>query len=260
MIRALSTAASGLDAQQTKISNIANDLANVNTDGYKRGVTEFHDLMYQTVKHPGEQLGAQSRSPVGIQLGTGVRVGASHKIFEPGPPKITNHPFDLMIQGDGFFPVQTPRGDLVYARSGAFRLDAEGTMQLANGSRLVPQINVPAAAQSIQVNRQGLVSATMSTGEDVVLGQIQLANVQNPQGLISLGDGLYQVSPASGAAFQAPPGENGLGSLMQGALEGSNVNIAASMVDMISSQRAYELGTKAMGVADQMLQATVNIK
>src|SRR4051812_32271564 len=140
MIRALSAAATGLEAQQAKIENIANDLANVNTDGYKRSNTEFHDLMYETIKEPGGSLGAGSQSPVGVQVGMGVKVGASHKNFEQGPAKMTYNPYDFMIEGPGFFPVQTPQGETVYTRNGAFHLDSQGILQLSNGSKMIPQI------------------------------------------------------------------------------------------------------------------------
>jgi flagellar basal-body rod protein FlgG len=260
MFKALTTAATGLQAQQAKIANIANDLANVNTDGYKRGTTEFQDLMYETVKEPGGMLGASSQSPVGVQIGMGVKVGAAHKNFEAGPAKMTYNPYDFMIEGQGFFPVQTPQGDIAYSRAGAFHLDSQGVLQLTNGSKLVPQVTVPMSAMSVSVSRTGEVRAQLQGQGEAVIGQIQLVNFQNPSGLMASGEGLYRVSLASGTPVQGIPGENGLGLIQQGALEGSNVNVANSMVDMISTQRAYEMGTKVMGVADQMLGATVNIK
>jgi flagellar basal-body rod protein FlgG len=260
MIRALSVAATGLEAQQAKIENIANDLANVNTDGYKQSTTEFQDLMYETIKEPGGALGANSQSPVGIQAGMGVKVGATHKNFEQGPAKMTYNPFDFMIEGPGFFPVQTSQGEMAYTRNGAFHVDSQGILQLSNGSKIVPQIVIPANATNVQFSKSGEVRATIPGAGDAVLGQIQLVNFQNPQGLLAAGEGLYRTSLASGAPIQSLPGENGTGSLQQGALEGSNVNVANSMVDMITTQRAYEMGTKVMNTADQMLGATVNIK
>jgi flagellar basal-body rod protein FlgG len=260
MIRALSAAATGLEAQQTKIENIANDLANVNTDGYKRSSTEFQDLMYENIKEPGGSLGANSQSPVGIQVGMGVKVGASHKNFEAGPTKMTYNPYDFMIQGPGFFPVQTLQGEVAYTRTGAFHLDSQGILQLTNGAKLIPQITIPANAQNVVVTNSGEVHAQLPGGGEAILGQLQITNFQNEQGLVAMGEGLYRPSPASGAPIQGIPGENGVGLIQQGALEGSNVNVANSMVDMITTQRAYEMGTKVMGVADQMLSATVNIK
>lgn len=260
MIRALSAAATGLEAQQTKMENISNDLANVNTDGYKRNITEFEDLMYETVKEPGAALGANSRSPVGVQVGVGVKVGASLKNFEPGPAKLTNNPFDFMIEGPGFFQIQTPQGEMVYSRNGAFHRDLQGILTQSNGGKLIPQIVVPANVVSVLVSGSGEVKAMLPTGGELTLGQMQFANFQNDQGLAALGHGTYRTSLASGPPILGLPGENGMGLVQQGALEGSNVNVANSMVDMITTQRAYEMNTKIMGVADQMMGAVVNIK
>lgn len=260
MIGALSAAATGLEAQQAKIENIANDLANVNTDGYKRTTTEFHDLMYETIKEPGGSLGASAQTPVGIQRGMGVRVGAAHKNFEQGPAKMTYHAYDLMIEGPGFFQVTTPQGENAYTRNGAFHIDSQGIMQLSSGAKLQPQITVPANALNVLITHSGEVRVELPGGTQAILGQIQLAGFQNEQGLNAQGDGLFKVTSASGAPIPSLPGENGLGFIQQGALEASNVNVANSMVDMITTQRAYEMGAKVMGVADQMLGATVNIK
>jgi flagellar basal-body rod protein FlgG len=260
MIRALSTAATGLEAQSANIERISNDLANVNTDGYKRSRTEFQDLMYETIKPPGGALGTSSQSPVGIQVGMGVKVGAAHKHFEPGPARMTYNPLDLMLEGPGFFQVQTPQGETAYTRNGAFHVDAQGIMQLSNGCKLNPPIVIPRNTLNISINNSGEVHGTIPGTGDAVIGQIQVADFMNPQGLLAMGEGLYKPSQASGAPVQGLPGENGLGALQQGALEGSNVNVANSMVEMITTQRAYEMGTKVMGVADQMLAATVNVK
>ncbi len=260
MIRALSTAATGLEAQSANIERISNDLANVNTDGYKRSRNEFSDLMYDTIKEAGGQLGATTQSPVGVQQGLGVKVGALHKNFEQGPAKITNHPYDLMIDGRGFLPVQLQNGEIGYTRTGAFKLDSQGRMVLSNGAQLVPPVNIPPNAMGVQIAPNGEVKVSLPNNGEAVLGQIQLVTFQNEQGLSARGEGIYKPTLASGAPLQGIPGENGLGSLSQGALEGSNVNVANSMVDMIQTQRAYEMNTKVMGVADQMLGATANIK
>lgn len=260
MIRALSTAASGLQAQQENIERIANDLANANTDGYKRTTVEFQDLMYETVKAPGEQLGAGTESPVGVQKGMGVKVGAAHKIFRQGPSKMTYHPFDLMIQGPGFFPILMPNGETLYTRTGAFKLNNQGNLQLAHGGRLIPQVVIPRNAVKVGVTPGGEMQATLPDQSVIVIGQIQLASFQNEQGLSAEGSGMYAATPASGAPLDIIPGENGIGTINQGALEGSNVNVPDSMVDMIQTQRTYEMGTKVMGIADRMLEATVNIK
>jgi flagellar basal-body rod protein FlgG len=260
MIRALSTAATGLQAQSANIERISNDLANVNTDGYKRSRNEFQDLMYETIKEPGGSLGAGSQSPVGVQTGMGVKVGAEHKIFEQGPARMTYHPYDFMIEGKGFFPVQQTNGEIGYTRNGAFHLDAQGRLTLSGGAQLIPQITVPNTAMNVMVAPNGEVRAILPNQGEAVLGQIQLITFQNEEGLMAQGGSLYKPSLASGPPLQGIPGESGLGSIQQGALEGSNVNIANSMVDMITTQRAYEMNTKVMGVADQMLGATANIK
>lgn len=259
MIKALSTAATGLEAQQSKIERISNDIANVNTDGYKRSRDEFQDLMYQTIKEPGGIIGVGSQSPVGIQTGLGVKVGASHKIFEQGPAKQTYHPYDLMITGRGFFPVQY-NGEELFTRTGAFHVDREGRVVTATGARLIPEVVVPANASNPVINPQGEIKVTIQGQGEAVIGQLQLAMFQNEQGLNALGNGMYRPTVASGVPTRSIPGEAGTGGIEQGALEGSNVNIATSMVDMISTQRAYEMGAKVMKVADQMLGDTANIK
>lgn len=261
MIRALSTAATGLEAQSANIERISNDLANVNTDGYKKSKNEFHELMYETIKEPGAQLGASTQSPVGIQNGLGVKVGSVHKVFEQGPARMTGHPYDFMIEGKGFFPVQMPNGEIVYTRHGAFHLDSQARLTQANGSMLIPQITIPQLAKEVKVAPNGEVKAVLApNNEEVVLGQLQLVTFTNESGLSAAGEGVYKVTQASGPPLQGVPGEAGLGIIAQAALEGSNVNVANSMIEMIQTQRAYEMNTKVMGVADKMLEATVNIK
>jgi flagellar basal-body rod protein FlgG len=261
MIQALTTAATGLEAQQANIERISNDLANVNTDAYKQSHTEFQDLMYKNIKEPGATIGASSQTPVGIQVGLGVKVGATHKNFEPGPVRITNHPYDLMIEGKGFFPVRMPNtGEVVYSRAGNFHIDSQGKLQLSNGAAMIPEVTIPANSLSITVAPNGEVKAQLPNAGEAILGQIQLIGFQNEQGLEAAGNGLYRANVASGAPIQGIPGENGMGTVQQGALEGSNVNVANSMVEMISTQRAYEMGTKTMGVADKMWESTINIK
>ncbi len=260
MIRALTTAATGLEAQQANIERISHDMANVNTDGYKQSRNEFQDLMYETIKEAGGSLGSGSQSPVGIQTGMGVKVGARHKIFEQGPSRMTYHPYDLMIEGKGFLPVLMPNGETAYTRTGAFHLDAQGKLQLANGGKMIPEITIPSNALNVTVSNSGEVKAALPNQGEVVIGQIQLISFPNEQGLNALGEGLYKPTLGSGPPNQGVPGENGLGLIQQGALEGSNVNVANTMVDMIGTQRAYEMGTKVMGVVDQMWSSTVNIK
>ncbi len=259
MLKALTTAATGLEAQQANLDNIANDLANVNTDGYKRANTEFHDLMYETIKEPGAKMGASSTTPVGIQKGMGVKVGATHKIFEQGPTKITNNPLDIMIEGKGLIPVTLPNtGEVVYTRAGAFKLDSQGRISLSNGALLQPQVTIPAESTGISISPTGDIKSRTAEGE-VSIGQIQLVNFVNPQGLSAIGNNFYKATTASGSPQQGIPGEAGLGSVLQGALEASNVNVANRMIDMIGTQKAYEMNARVMSVADKMLEATTNI-
>lgn len=261
MIGALTTAATGLEAQQDNIQRISNDLANANTDAFKRSRTEFHDLMYETIKEPGGALGAATASPVGIQKGLGVKTAATHKIFEQGPARMTYHPYDLMIEGSGFFQVQRPNGEILYTRNGSFKINPQsGRLQLTDGSFLQPEIAIPLNAVTTQVSSAGQVKVTLPGGEETDLGIIPLYRFQNEEGLQAQGSGLYKASSGSGEAVQGNPGEQGIGFLQQGALEGSNVNVANSMVDMITTQRAYEMNTKVLSAVDQMLQTTVNIK
>lgn len=260
MINALTTAATGLEAQQANMERISADLANVNTDGYKRSRTEFQDLMYETIKEAGGSLGAGTQSPVGIQVGHGVKVGASHKVFEQGPSRTTGNQYDLLIEGRGFFPLQMPSGEVLYTRNGAFHLDAQGRLMTAAGGTLIPQITIPSNASSVTVSPTGEVVAALPNNGQATLGQIQLTSFVNEQGLSAVGGNLFRMTLGSGAPIQSVPGENGVGMIAQNALEGANVNVANSMVDMIATQRAYEMGTKVMGVADQMWSATINVK
>lgn len=259
MLRALNTAATGLEAQQANIDRIAHDLANVNTDGYKRETTEFHDLMYENVKNPGGRQGASTVTATGIQKGLGVKVGSNHKIYEQGSAKMTNNPYDIMVQGKGFIPVTQPNsGEIAYTRAGNFKLNPQGQVCLSSGALLQPPITIPSNASGVVIGENGEVKATTPEGEQTI-GQIQLVNFINPQGLSAMGGNLLKATIASGQPQQGIPGENGLGTIMQGALETSNVNVASSMIDMIGAQRAYEMNTRVMGVADKMLEATTNI-
>jgi flagellar basal-body rod protein FlgG len=260
MMRALTTAATGLDAQAATIERISTDLANANTTGYKKGRTDFQELMYETIKEPGAALGAATNSPTGIQAGTGVKVGSQYKIFEQGASQVTTHPYDLMIEGRGFFPVQMPNGEIGYSRAGNFHLDAQGRMMLSNGATIVPPIAIPPNSVGVSISPNGEVKSTQPGGQESTIGQIQLISFTNEQGLLASGGGLYRPTPGSGQPIQGIPGENGLGTIQQGALEASNVNVAASMVDMIGAQRTYEINTKVMKAADEMLAATANIK
>lgn len=258
MIRALNTAATGMIAQQTNMDVISNNMANVNTAGFKKSRAEFEDLVYQTEKNPGEASGNTAVSPTGVQVGLGVRTAAVQKDFGTGSPVITKRALDLMIEGAGFFQVQTPDGQQAYTRDGQFKLDPQGRIVDKNGNVLQPEITIPNETTNIEITQTGEVRA-VSDGNMVpqVVGQIDIANFVNPAGLQSLGRNLYAQSPSSGQAQVLRPGLSGSGYLGQGQFETSNVNIVDEMVNMITAQRAYESNSKAMQAADQMLQ-TIN--
>jgi flagellar basal-body rod protein FlgG len=255
MIRSLWTAKTGMEGQQTKLDAISHNLANVGTTGFKRGSVVFEDLMYQTLRQPGAATGEQSNLPTGLQLGLGVRVAASTRNFSQGTPQQTTNPFDVAIKGPGFFQVQLPDGSTGYTRDGSFQVDANGQIVTSAGYVVQPGITVPANVLAVTITQDGTVQATVP-GQTAPqgLGQIQLANFINPAGLLSLGGNLYAETDASGAPNAGAPNANGLGALMQGYVEASNVNVVEELVNMIATQRAYELNSKAIQTSDQMLQ------
>jgi flagellar basal-body rod protein FlgG len=255
MQRALWSAASGMQAQQLQIDTIANNLANVNTNGFKKSRAEFQDLLYETVTAPGAQSSATSKNPAGIQLGLGAKPGSVKKLFTQGDFKKTDNPLDLVVQGLGFFRVLMPDGTTAYSRDGAFTANREGQLVTAQGYPLDPPVTLPPDTLSVTIGADGTVSVTQpgQTGTTSV-GQIELSNFVNPTGLLSLGGNLYQRTDASGDAVDGTPGQNGLGTLQQGFLEVSNVSIVNELVDMIAAQRAYELNSKAIKAADEMMQ------
>lgn len=259
-MRALDISATGIAAQQSNIDRVANDFANVNTDGYKKGRVEFQDLMYETVKKAGGQLGEETQSPVGIQYGHGVKVGANHKEFSQGPSRVTNGMLDFMIEGRGFFPVQMPNGEIAYTRNGSFRRDAQGRVLHSTGASLIPAITLPSNMLGMRVTNSGEIIAQMPGGTEATIGQLQLVNFQNEDGLEARGSNMFFATLASGAPVQGIPNEANFGNIQPGHLEGSNVDISSAMVDMIQTQRAYEMNTKVMSVADEMMKAMVNIK
>jgi flagellar basal-body rod protein FlgG len=261
MIKALNTAASGMQAQQTNMDVISNNIANVNTTGFKKSRAEFEDLLYQTVKEPGTASGNNSISPVGVQIGLGVKTAAVSKDFEPGSPRITKNALDLQVEGHGFFPVLLPNGQVAYTRDGSFKKDPTGRITDSNGNPLQPEIVVPPNASGIEISPTGKVD--IAVGDSLTpqtVGQIQLVNFVNPAGLRALGRNLFMPSAASGLPIQGNPGENGMGTIAQGQLEASNVNIVDEMVNMITAQRAYETNSKAVQAVDQMLQSTNNLR
>lgn len=262
MLKALNTAATGMQAQQTQLDVVANNISNVNTTGFKRSRAEFDDLLYQTIKEPGAQQTSQTLHPAGVQTGMGVKTSATQKIFETGAPKITRNSLDLAIEGNGFFPIQMGNGEIGYTRDGTFHKDAGGRITDKNGNPLMPEIVIPPnAAGGVNISENGQVSVV--TGEGATpqqIGQIQLVNFVNPAGLKSIGKNLFIPTSASGAPLQGNPGENNLGSIAQGQLEASNVNVVDEMVNMISAQRSYESNSKVVQAADQMLQYSNNLR
>lgn len=258
MIRALSTAATGMQAQEMRLDQLASDMANMNTSGYKRGRTEFQDLMYQNLKEPGGQPG-QSQVPVGTQVGSGVRVAAQYAVHEPGPVKITNGLFDMLINGEGFFSVQLPNGQIAYTRDGSFKMDANGQLVTASGYPLIPQIQIPPNSAGVTITSTGEVRVLSHQGGEQTVGQVEITNFLNPASMQKLGENLWRPSVASGAATRGIAGENGLGTVQQGALEGSNVKPTEAIMDMITTQRTYESNAKIMTVSDQMWATTNNI-
>ncbi len=252
---ALWIAKTGLDAQQTRMSTISNNLANVNTTGFKRDRAVFEDLIYQNYRQVGAADTQENEVPTGLNIGTGVRVVASEKQHTQGNIQQTDNSLDMAINGRGFFQVLQPDGNIAYTRDGDFTLNSEGQIVTANGQPLEPAINVPQGAESITIGQDGTVSAKLSgEAEPVQLGTIQLADFVNPGGLQPVGDNLYVESGSSGAPQLDTPGLNGVGGIQQGALESSNVNVVEELVSMIETQRAYEMNSKAISSTDGMLQ------
>jgi flagellar basal-body rod protein FlgG len=261
MIRALYSAASGMAAQQLNVDNIAHNLANANTVGFKTRRAQFQDLMYQSVIQPGAAAGQQTVVPTGLQIGLGTRPSSNEIIFSQGNFTQTSNPLDLVIQGRGFFQVRLPSGELAYTRAGTFHLDRDGNIVTSEGNALEPQITIPPDAQQISIAQDGTVSYTQPNQTAAQqAGQIQLANFQNPAGLNSLGGNLYTPTDASGdAAVGVPGGQEGMGSVMQGYVEGSNVSVVEEFISLIVAQRGYEANSKVVQAADQMYQQTNNI-
>lgn len=258
MMRSLWTAATGMIAQQLNIDVTANNLANVNTIGFKKSRAEFEDLMYQNLKIAGvENQG--SRIPVGMQIGMGVRPVSVHKLFSQGDYQNTGNPLDLAIEGDGFFQVLV-NGEPAYTRAGAFKLDEEGRVVTANGYVLQPEFTVPAETQNVVVTETGHIAALDKEGNELAAADIPLYTFINPSGLKSIGRNLFLPTEASGEATEGTPGENNVGTIAQGFLEMSNVELVEEMVNMIVGQRAFEINSKAITTSDQMLQIANQMK
>ncbi|MEO7855024.1 MAG: flagellar basal-body rod protein FlgG [Rubrivivax sp.] len=255
MIRSLWIAKSGMEGQQFKLDTIANNLANVSTNGFKRGGVVFEDLMYDTLRQAGAASGEQSQLPTGLQVGLGTRVAASTRNFSQGNLQQSGNNLDIAIKGQGFFQVQLGDGSTAYTRDGSFQLDGTGQIVTSDGHVLQPGITIPANSQSVTIAANGTVSVSVPgqpTAQTV--GQLQLASFVNPSGLDPRGQNLYAETASSGAPGSGAPGADGLGHLLQGYVEGSNVNVVEELVSMIATQRAYELNSKAIQTTDQMLQ------
>lgn len=256
---ALWAAKTGLDAQQTRLAVVSNNLANVNTAGFKKGRAVFEDLLYQNVKQVGSATSQDTQAPSGMSLGTGVRVVATEKTFTQGGLSQTNNPLDLAVNGRGFFPVAMPDGTTAYTRAGDFQLNNQGQIVTSAGYVVQPAITIPAGVQSVSIGTDGTVSvvqAGQSTPTQV--GSLQLVDFVNTAGLQPRGENLFLESGSSGTPQTGTPGLNGLGTISQGYVENSNVNVVEEMVNMIETQRAYEMNTKAIQTADQMLQYLSN--
>jgi len=247
-------AKTGLDAQQTRMSVISNNLANVNTTGFKRDRATFEDMLYQKLRQPGAQNTVDSQAPTGLMLGTGVRIVATEKTHIQGSLVSTKNALDVAIQGEGFFQIAQPDGSMAYTRDGSFKLSATGQLVTSNGALLQPPIVIPPNVASISIGQDGTVSVENANGGAQNIGQIQVARFVNPAGLQSMGQNLLKETPASGTVQLGAPGQTGAGHLMQGALEASNVNVVEEMVNMIETQRAYEINSKAISAVDGMLR------
>ena len=255
MIRSLWISKTGLDAQQTQMDVISNNLANVSTSGFKRSRAVFEDLLYQTLRQPGAQSSQQTQIPSGLQIGTGVRPVAAERIHTQGTLQLTSNQLDVAIQGSGFFQVLMPDGSTAYTRDGSFQRDSQGQLVTASGFSIQPAVTIPANALSVTIGRDGVISATQAgVAAPVQIGSLQLATFINPSGLMSQGENLYQETASSGTPSTNVPGTNGAGLLNQSYVETSNVNVVEELVNMIQTQRAYEINSKAIQASDQMLQ------
>jgi len=255
MMRSLWISKTGMEAQQTQLDHISNNLANSGTNGYKRSHAVFEDLMYQTLRQSGANSSEQTQLPTGLQVGLGTRAVATSRQFSQGGLQQTTNPLDVAVKGQGFFQIQMPDGTTGYTRDGSFQVDAQGQLVTNNGYVLQPGIVVPAQAQSVTIGGDGTVTVTLpgQSGAQTI-GQIQLANFANPAGLDPKGQNLFAETSASGTPTSGAPQSNGMGSLAQGFVETSNVNVVEELVSMIQTQRAYELNSKAIQTSDQMLQ------
>ena len=260
MFRAMWTSAAGMTAQQQNLDVISNNMANVDTVGYKQLQPVFDDLIYQTVKDPGMETSQNSQNPIGYQLGLGTYIDGTYGIFTQGNVQQTGNPLDVAIQGNGFFQVAMPDGTIAYTRNGQFQLDANGDLVTADGYLIQPQITIPPNATSVNIGPDGTVAVTIPGQQGVqVVGQLQLANFVNPAGLKRIGNNLFEQTQASGNPIVSNPGTQGLGTLLSGYVEASNVNIVNEMVNLIIAERAYQFNAKGITAADTMLSTAANL-
>lgn len=263
MVRSLYTGATGMKAQQFYMDTISNNLSNVNTHAYKKMQVQFKDLMYETIREPGARNPDGAMAPAGIQVGTGVKIGGTNRKFTQGSIIETGNDFDMAIQGDGFFQVLLPNGNMAYTRDGQFQRSSDGSMVTNEGYYVYPQITVPEGFDKITVSEDGYVTAIKngeSDDESVELGQLELAGFVNNSGLKSIGDNLYVSTVSSGDAITGVPGDDGFGKIKGMSVEESNVDMVDEMVGMITAQRAYEIVSKSITVSDEMIQTATNLK
>jgi flagellar basal-body rod protein FlgG len=259
-MRSLWTATTGMSAQNLNMDVIANNLANVSTSGFKKSRADFQDLLYQIMKVPGSPTSADTKSPTGIQVGLGVQPGSVTKVFTEGDIVQTGNTLDVAIEGAGFFQVDMPDGNTAYTRSGNLKLDGEGRITTSDGYPIQPEITIPEDALQVTISQTGVVSAIV--GGDTTsteLGNIDLADFVNDAGLLAIGKNLFRETEASGTALVGTPGENGIGTLLQGYVENSNVNLVEELTQMISSQRAFEINSKVISTSDEMMQTVTNM-
>ncbi len=259
MLRAFSTAATGMSAQQMMVDVIANNLANINTNGFKRSQIDFQDLLYETLQEPGIEVSSGINSPGGVEIGSGVRVASTVKVFTPGELQSTGRSLDIAITGEGFLQVNMPNGEIRYTRDGALQANANGELVTTTGYSIEPAITIPIDALSVDIGKDGGVNVTDSTGTLSVVGNIQLARFANPAGLSNEGDNLLAETEASGTPTTGTPGESGFGTIQSGFLEKSNVQMVTELVNLITAQRAYEVNSRAIRAGDDMLRTATGI-
>jgi flagellar basal-body rod protein FlgG len=261
VLRALNTAATGMSAQEQNVNTISNNIANANTTGFKKSRAEFSDLLYETIEEAGDKTSTETEKSVGHQVGSGAKLAGTRKQFEQGSTVVTQNPYDLMINGDGFFGVMTEGGQVKYTRNGAFNVDAEGNLVTKDGGKVFPGIVVPPNTLHLNVGQNGQVEAfTQGNPEPQVIGNIPIFTFVNQTGLRSEGGNLYGVTKGSGQALQQIPGQENAGLIQQGMLEASNVQVMTEMTNLIKAQRAYEMNSKVLTIADQMLQTVNNVR